>query len=83
MLLIPNSWSSVDNAAHTREDCIKRILEALSREATVDMMIAGVTHPTIMATRCCIAIGKEYFKEGSLPSISKSSFLLSIKESIA
>ena len=83
MLFMPKSCKRVEMAAHTRDDCINSILDELSRPATVEMMIAGVTQPTIMATRCCKAIGKEYFKDGRGPSISKSCFLLSIKESIS
>lgn len=70
-------------AAHTRDDCINSILDELSSPATVEIMIAGVTQPTIMATRCCSAIGNEYLKDGSFPSISNSSFLLLIEESIS
>ena len=42
-LVTPNSCSSVESAAHTRDDCIRRIRWAPSSPATDEMIIAGVT----------------------------------------
>ena len=56
-----------------------RIISVLSdaeSPARLDMMIAGVTHPTIMTMRCCRAIGMEYLKPGNGPSSWNSASLL-------
>ena len=79
----PNSCSSVESAAHTRDDCIRRIRWALSSPATDEMIIAGVTQPTIIATRCCKASGSEHARGGSLPSMSNSSLLSSISRIVS
>ncbi len=60
----------VESADTTNADWIRMTLSAGARPATPEMMIAGVTQPTIIATTCCSASGNAREKDG-IPSSSK------------
>ena len=67
-----NSWMNVVSADITRAAWIRITESAGESPATPATMMAGVTHPTIMATTCCIASGSACDTEG-FPSILNNS----------
>ena len=69
---------NVMTAADTRDDCMSSTLFSGLSWAREERIIAGVTHPSIIATRCCRERGIVYFSGGSFPFSSKSWFLLSV-----
>ena len=62
------SWMSVESPAATSEVCTISVLSAAESPARSEMIIAGVTQPTIMTTRCCSAMGSAKRKPGKAPS---------------
>ena len=67
-----NNWIKVVSADITSAACINMIESADDNPATPATMIAGVTHPTIIATTCCSANGIACEADG-FPSILNNS----------
>ena len=53
------SCSNVEMPAVTSDVCIMSVLSAAESDARSEIMMAGVTQPTIITARCCSAIGRE------------------------
>ena len=58
------SWRNVHTADITRDAWISSTCSSWLRPMAPAMMIGGVTHPTIMATRCCRARESEVPRGG-------------------